>query len=84
LHPFLSMVESRKRMHRETVREIVAAKIEPLKTSIPYSADIERMGFHRAPLTQYRPSSNGAAAFAKLWREIQRRIIREAIDEHRD
>jgi chromosome partitioning protein len=50
LHPFLSMVETRKRMHRDTIREILAAKINPLNAFIPYNADMEQMGMvHRAP-----------------------------------
>jgi cellulose biosynthesis protein BcsQ len=84
LHPFLSMVERRKRMHGETIREIMAAKISPLNAYIPYSADVERMGIHRAPLTHYRPSSTSAIAFAKLWREVQTRILKESYTERND
>lgn len=74
LHPFLSMVESRKRMHRDTIREILAAKINPLKAYIPYNADVEKMGMYRAPLTQHRPTSIGAKAFGRLWDEIKIRL----------
>jgi cellulose biosynthesis protein BcsQ len=74
LHPFLSMVETRKRMHRDTIREILAEKINPLNAVIPYNADIEKMGMVRAPLTQYRPASLGARAFGRLWNEIRTRI----------
>ena len=75
LHPFLSMVESRKRMHRETIREILEAKINLMNAYIPYNAEIEQMGFHRAPLTHYRPTSAGAKAFANLWREMRTRLL---------
>ena len=78
------MVERRKRMHGETIREIMAAKISPLNAYIPYSADVERMGIHRAPLTHYRPSSTGAIAFDKLWREVQTRILKESYTERND
>lgn len=74
LHPFLCMVESRKRMHRDTIREILAAKINPLKAYIPYNADVEKMGMYRAPLTQHRPASVGARAFGRLWDEIKTRL----------
>lgn len=75
LHPFLSMVESRKRMHRETIREIMAARINLMDAYITYNAEVEQMGFHRAPLTHYKPSSIGAQAFANLWREMRTRIL---------
>lgn len=81
LVPFLSMVERRKRMHRETIREIMAAGINPLNIVIPYSADVERMGFHRAPLTHYRPTSTGGMAFTKLWQEVQTRILKAPIQK---
>ena len=77
LHPFLSMVESRKQMHRQTIREIIAAKVNPMNTYIPYCADVEKMGFYRAPLTHYRPASSGALAFTKLWKEVKTRLLKE-------
>jgi chromosome partitioning protein len=82
LRPFFSMVEPRKQMHRRIIREIIAAKINPLKTYIPYSADVEKMGFYRSPLTHCRPETSGAVAFAKLWDEIKTRILKEASDGH--
>ena len=80
LHPFLSMVEPRKQMHRRTIREIIAAKVNPMNTYIPYSADVEKMGFYRAPLTQIRPASSGALAFTKLWKEVETRLLKDLSD----
>jgi chromosome partitioning protein len=77
LHPFLSMVEPRKQMHRRTIKDILAEKLNPLNTFIPYSADVEKMGFFRAPLVQYQPASVAASAFAKLWREVKTRLLKE-------
>jgi chromosome partitioning protein len=71
LHPFLSMVETRKRMHRDTIREILEAKINPLNAVIPYNADVEKMGMYRSPLTQHRPGSIGARAFGRLWDDVK-------------
>jgi cellulose biosynthesis protein BcsQ len=71
LKPFLSMVEARKRMHRDTIREMLEADIKLMNAYIPYNAEVEQMGFHRAPLAHYRPKSAGARAFANLWREMQ-------------
>jgi chromosome partitioning protein len=84
LRPFFSMVEPRKQMHRQMIREIIAAKVNPLRTYIPYSADIEKMGFYRSPLTHCRPDTSGAVAFAKLWNEIKTDILDEGSDGHRN
>ena len=75
LHPFFSMVEPRKQMHRQTIREIIDSGINALNTQIPYSAEVEKMGFYRAPLTHCRPASNAAVAFSKLWKEIESEIL---------
>lgn len=82
LHPFLSMVESRKLMHRQTIREILAAKINPLNGCIPYSADVEKMGLYRAPLTHYRPGFKGGMAFSRLWSEIKSNILKAPSHGH--
>jgi len=70
IHPFISMVEKRKTMHRQMMHELMSQK-RVLKTSIPYSADVEKMGLFREPLTHYRPKSVAAQAYIALWQEIQ-------------
>ena len=75
IQPFFSMVELRKQMHRRIIREIVDSGIKVLKTFIPYSAEVEKMGFYRAPLTHRRPHTKAAMAFNKLWNEIETRIL---------
>jgi cellulose biosynthesis protein BcsQ len=82
LHPFLSMVEPRKKMHRETIRKILDDGVKPFNAYIPYSADVEKMGFYRAPLNHYRPASIGAKAFAKLWSELSTRMSKADTHEH--
>ena len=82
LHPFLSMVESRKRMHRETIQQIGVAGLNPLESAIPYRAEIEQMGLYRAPLNRHRPHSAGAQAFAQLWREVKTQLLGETLDGH--
>jgi len=71
IYPFFSMVEKRKIMHRQMMQttELTARRV--LKTSIPYSADVDKMGLFREPLTHYRPTSAAAQAYLALWREIQ-------------
>ncbi|MFO7714534.1 ParA family protein [Desulfosarcina sp.] len=77
LHPFFSMVEPRKLMHRQTIQETIATKIHLMNTYIPYNADVEKMGFFRQPLMHYRPAAMAALAFAKLWKEIKTHIPEE-------
>jgi len=67
--PFLSMVDRRKKLHRETTEECVLEE-GFLTTTIPSSSAIERMGLRRAPVTATLPSHPAAAAFNSLWQEI--------------
>ncbi len=76
LHPFFSMVEHRKRMHQDTIQEMADENANLLQTTIPYNADVEKMGIYRAPLTQCRPNSNGSMAFSKLWEEVSTKILK--------
>jgi chromosome partitioning protein len=68
---FFSMVERRKRIHRETM-EIFAARGEAVcRTSIPALSEIERMALTRRPITFYRPRSKAGLAYAALWDEVK-------------
>ncbi|MBN1348570.1 ParA family protein [candidate division KSB1 bacterium] len=69
--PFFSMVEARKKFHREVMQMLTMQAPEFLKQAIPYSVDVENMGIHREPITCFRPSSPAAKAFSALWREIK-------------
>jgi chromosome partitioning protein len=71
LIPFFSMVESRKKMHQEIVREYIQTESKFLKSLIPYNSEIEKMGIYRSPLTYYRPRSRAATAYQDLWNEIK-------------
>jgi len=67
---FFSMLDRRKKMHREIADGFKERGVTPLKTWIPYSADIERMGTHRAPVAEFAPRSAAAESFAGLWGEV--------------
>lgn len=71
--PFFSMVDIRKRMHRDILDRLPKEKPGFLKGQIAYASDVEQMGLHRAPLPSYAPSSRSAIAYYNLWREIKRR-----------
>ena len=74
LLPFFSMVDRRKRLHRETVEAVQLARPETLSAQIPMSAEIERMPVYRAPIVARTPDGVPALAFAELWREAQLRL----------
>jgi len=70
---FFSMADRRKKLHRELM-ETLAADYDLLETVIPTSAEIERMGAHRAPLAEFAPRSRAARAYADLWDEVRARL----------
>jgi chromosome partitioning protein len=46
-------------------------ELQILKTAIPESAEIERMGLHRMPITAYAGGDLAAGAYRALWREVK-------------
>jgi cellulose biosynthesis protein BcsQ len=68
--PFFSMVDRRKRLHLDLMEGLPERYPEILKTRIPYSSDVERMGVHRMPLPAYAPSSRTVADYRRLWAEV--------------
>ena len=75
LFTFFSMVEQRKTIHKESVQTIGKKDPHFLKSTIPYSAEVEKMGVYREPLFRYSPRSLAAIAFEGRWQEIKSRIL---------
>jgi len=73
---FYSMVERRKKMHREIVGERHSREKRVLKAAIPYSVVVEKMGIHREPVARFAPDSNAALAYASLWNEMKKLMSR--------
>ena len=69
--PFFSMVDRRKRLHRDTVDHLPKTRQGILNTQIPYASQVELMGIHRSPMTSYAPGSPAGLAYQDLWREIK-------------
>jgi chromosome partitioning protein len=69
--PFFSMVDDRKKMHRQICEQQDAIAYKALRTHIPYSSTIEKMGTHRAPVAVFAKGSKPARAYARLGDEIQ-------------
>ncbi len=54
--PFFSMVQKRNRMHQENIEKLPERYPMFLKTVIPFTVEVERMGLHRKPLLEYAKS----------------------------
>jgi cellulose biosynthesis protein BcsQ len=74
---FFSMVDARKRLHRD-VMESFAAEPGVLRTMIPAASDVERMGRERAPIGLFAPTGRAALAYDALWTEIRARLAAAA------
>ena len=70
---FFSMADRRKKLHRELM-DSLRAEHDLLDTVIPTSAEVERMGAHRAAIVDFAPRSRAARAYADLWEEVRGRI----------
>ena len=72
LRAIFSMVQRRKTMHLETMKRMRKLyRKRFLKTEIPFAADIERMGQHRAPLAEFAGRSAAASAYQSLFDELE-------------
>ncbi len=78
LRPFFSMVEDRKRLHREVAASLSESWEGCLHSRIPYRAVIERMGIERAPVACFAPRSDAAAAYQALFTEVAAILFGEA------
>ncbi|WP_029914387.1 ParA family protein [Pelobacter seleniigenes] len=70
LIPFFTMVDSRKQLHRETAVAMRKRYKRFLRNAIPHSADVEKMGIHRAPIDVYAHGRQANRAYQALWQEI--------------
>ncbi|HYH48106.1 MAG TPA: ParA family protein [Acidimicrobiia bacterium] len=72
--PFFSMVDRRKRLHRELIEDLCLAHPHILRTGVPSSAAVERMGAHQAPVAAFDRQSSAVSAYAGLWDEVLARL----------
>ncbi|MGI0115890.1 ParA family protein [Zooshikella sp. RANM57] len=74
LIPFFSMVQSQKKLHKDAMTRLRKQYPRLLEASIPFSADIEKMGVHREPVTAFAKETTGAQAFMALWEEVESKL----------
>ena len=70
---FFSMTDRRKRLHREIITELPAARKDVAATAIPAMSAIERMSVQRAPVAATAPRSQATARYRALWQEAKAR-----------
>jgi chromosome partitioning protein len=72
---FFSMVDGRKRLHRDVVATLPAAHPgDVVETAIPAATEVELMGVERAPVVVSAPHSRAARAYRSLWDEVRPRL----------
>ncbi len=67
---FLSMIDRRRRLHRELSAALPEALPLVAHAGIPVASAVELMGVSRVPLVVNHPRSPAARAYAELWSEI--------------
>jgi cellulose biosynthesis protein BcsQ len=70
LIPFFSMVDKRKKMHRDIMAHLSETYPNTLKTVIPYASEIERMGIEQCPVGAYSRKTELINTYNALWQEI--------------
>ena len=75
LIPFFSMVDRRKKLHREVVLDFHKDNSEIMRTFIGYHSEVERMGSYRAPVQVFAKGSGASRGFNLLWDEISGKLL---------
>src|SRR5690606_21631116 len=72
---FFSMEQGVKSLHADTIQTMQSTyKRRFLKTRIPFSSAVERMGIERAPVVATAPTSIAAKAYQELGTELIKRL----------
>jgi chromosome partitioning protein len=70
---FFSMVDRRKKLHREITENLCPERSDVALTAIPALSMIERMSVERSPVTVFASRSSAARAYRSLWSELRAR-----------
>jgi len=70
---FFSMIDRRKRLHKEIAERLPAERKDVATTAIPALSMIEQMAVQRAPVAAFAPRSAATRAYAGLWAEVKAR-----------
>ena len=75
IYAFFSMVDRRKKMHRDIMATVSKAYSGVLQSFIPYLAQIEKMGIYRAPVARFSPASVASRSYQNLWNKVQTNVL---------
>jgi chromosome partitioning protein len=70
---FFSMLDRRKKLHAEIVRDLPVQRHDVATAAIPALSVIEQMSVQRAPVTAFAPRTAAARQYRELWRETRER-----------
>jgi len=70
LHGFFSMVDRRRKLHREFIETLPVERKGMSTTVIPAAADVEQMAVRRSPVVEFAPRTAAARAYARFWAEV--------------
>ena len=68
---FFSLADRRKRLHRDVIASLRPKHATVLGAAIPSATEVEQMGRHRAPVSEFAPKSRAAHGYEQLWREVR-------------
>jgi chromosome partitioning protein len=68
---FLSMVDRRKKSHREFTERLPHERASVVAEAIPNRAVIEQMAEKRAPVPEFAPHNSATTAYEALWARVQ-------------
>jgi chromosome partitioning protein len=74
---FFSMVDRRKKLHREVMEQFRSERPTVLGAAIPLSAEVERMGATRDVVAGFAPGGRAAVAYEALWAAVLARLGEE-------
>jgi chromosome partitioning protein len=70
---FFSMIDRRKRLHREIAEQLPAQRSDVAAAAIPALSQIELMSVERSPVTASAPRSRAGLCYRELWQEARKR-----------
>ena len=70
---FFSMVDRRKKLHREITEKLTAERDDVARTIITSLSVVESMSVWRSPVAVIAPGSVAAKAYRALWAELRAR-----------
>jgi cellulose biosynthesis protein BcsQ len=71
---FFSMVDGRKKLHREVMAQLPLDHPEATSIAVPAATEVELMGVKRRAVVDSAPRSAAARAYRDLWTEVRTRL----------